>query len=185
LGYYHAINDYIFLKPTGEYEINISGSYPIYRYSQTDGRLLGSDILISYAISPHLKTTLIASFLKGDDVREDLPLIFMPPNNALLKIKYAFSDASQWRNSFIGASGKLVTRQNHLLPEQDFKATPDGYFLLGFEAGTSYNWKLSTLDIGLRIDNALNTVYRDYLNRLRYFADDLGINVSLRTTLHF
>jgi iron complex outermembrane receptor protein len=32
--------------------------------------------------------------------------------------------------------------------------------------------------VGVR--NLLNTVYRDYLNSMRYFSDEMGRNISLR-----
>jgi len=41
------------------------------------------------------------------------------------------------------------------------------------------------LNIFLRIDNLFNVSYRDYLNRLRYFADELGINVIMGLNLNF
>ena len=185
LAYYHAINDYIFLKPTGEYEINISGSFPIFIYDQTDARLYGSDILVSRIINKKWKATAIASLLRGDDVRNDVPLIFMPPNNVLLRLSYAFDDNAKWRNKTIEVDGKFVASQNHLNADQDFLPAPDAYFLLGFKAGTSLHFAHSSLRFNLIIDNALNTVYRDYLNRQRYFADDLGINVSVRVGYDF
>jgi iron complex outermembrane receptor protein len=39
--------------------------------------------------------------------------------------------------------------------------------------------------LGLNVSNALNTTYRDYLNRLRYYADDPGRNVMLRLKYEF
>jgi iron complex outermembrane receptor protein len=35
-----------------------------------------------------------------------------------------------------------------------------------------------TVSIGVR--NLLNTVYRDYLNSMRYFTDEMGRNISIR-----
>jgi iron complex outermembrane receptor protein len=184
-GYYHHINDYIFLNPTGEFELNISGSFPIFRYEQTDARLLGTDLILSYAILPELKATVIASFLKGDDLSEDIPLVFMPANNVLARLSYSFKDGSRFKNNSTWISGRYVARQNHLLPEQDFIAPPDAYFLVDISFQTSYSWGLHSIDLGLRVENLLNTRYRDYLNRLRYFADDLGRNIFLRAAYNF
>ena len=183
--YYHVINDYIFLKPTGEYELNISGSFPIFIYDQTDARLFGADMLLTYEISKHLKTTFIASFLQGDDLRNNVPLIYMPANNGLLRLTYAFTNNSKWQNSSIGIQGKVVLKQNHLNANQDFMPPPNGYVLVGVQATTSRYLRYNSLDFSLRIENALNTVYRDYLNRLRYFADDMGINISVRVGYNF
>jgi len=43
----------------------------------------------------------------------------------------------------------------------------------------------TSLNIGLGINNLLDTNYREYLNRLRYFADDLGRNITLQLTLNY
>ncbi len=184
-GYYHRIDDYIFLNPTGEFEVNISGSFPIFRYEQTDARLMGSDLLISYAILPELKATLIASLLQGDDLSNNIPLVFMPANNLLARLSYSFQDGKKLKNTTAWISGRYVAQQNHLLPEQDFLAAPDGYFLLDADFKTTITLGVQSLNLGLRIENIMNTRYRDYLNRLRYFADDLGRNIFLRAAYNF
>ncbi len=183
--YYQPINDYIYLKPTGEYELNISGSFPIYIYDQTDAQIYGFDVLASYQTTENIKIVAKYAYLKGDDVRNDVPLIFMPPNNFYLSLNYAAKDFGKWGHNSVAVNGKYVAKQGNLLPSQDFMPAPDAYFLLGAELNTSYHLGKNTLDFGLRIENMLNTVYRDYLNRLRYFADDIGINVSLRATYNF
>ena len=43
----------------------------------------------------------------------------------------------------------------------------------------------TNLNVALNITNLLNTNYRSYLNRLRYFADDLGRNISLQLQLTY
>jgi iron complex outermembrane receptor protein len=37
----------------------------------------------------------------------------------------------------------------------------------------------------LAVSNLLNTNYRDYLNRQRFFADDLGRNFTLQLKLNY
>ncbi len=109
----------------------------------------------------------------------------MPANNGLLKLVYGTDDGQKWRNTRFGLSGKYVAKQNHLNADQDFALPPDAYFLLGAEARTETNLGKNKLGLSLSADNLLNTVYRDYLNRQRYFADDLGINIQLRIGYYF
>jgi iron complex outermembrane receptor protein len=80
---------------------------------------------------------------------------------------------------------RFVARQNHLLPEQDFVLPPDAYHLTGLQ--TQYKWTTKSNEwlLTLRVDNLFNQVYRDYLNRLRYFADETGTNVSLGLLFQF
>jgi iron complex outermembrane receptor protein len=56
---------------------------------------------------------------------------------------------------------------------------------LGLTASTSVEWKESKLRFHLSVDNALNEKYRDYLNRLRYFADEPGLNVTVGMNFSF
>ncbi len=184
-GYYQQIIDYIYLKPTGEFELTISGSFPVFEYTQTDARIYGFDFLTSYQATENLKFVLKYAYLKGDEIKVDIPLIYMPPNNLLLSANYALKNWGKSTNNSVGISGKYVAQQKGYLPGQDFLAPPNAYFLLGAEANTSFKFTNNMLDVGLRAENLLNTVYRDYLNRMRYFANDLGINVSLRLTFHF
>lgn len=185
VGYYQNIQDYIYLKPTGTYEITISGSFPVFIYDQTNAVLYGSDISLAHNFGQHFQTILQASFLKGNDISDNIPLIFMPANNGLLKLVYGTDDGQKWRNTRFGLSGKYVAKQNHLNADQDFALPPDAYFLLGAEARTETNLGKNKLGLSLSADNLLNTVYRDYLNRQRYFADDLGINIQLRIGYYF
>ena len=181
VGYYQNINDYIFLKPTGEYEINISGSFPIFIYAQTNAVIYGSDLTLAYKFSKKLRASIQVSLLKGNDTKDSVPLIFMPANNGLAKVNYTFKDQNNWRNTTVGLTGKYVAQQKHLNANQDFVPPPEAYFLLGFDATTSFK----KMQFSVRVDNLLNTVYRDYLNRQRYFADDLGINIQLRVGFKF
>ena len=45
--------------------------------------------------------------------------------------------------------------------------------------GAKYEKKDLHLAYQVAIDNVMNARYRDYLNRLRYFADDTGRNIRL------
>ena len=78
-------------------------------------------------------------------------------------------------NSVKNKNNKLFINEN-----QDFLPAPADYFLLGFNVSTSLSFEHSTLKISLNGENILNKRYRDYLNRLRYFSDDAGMNISLR-----
>jgi iron complex outermembrane receptor protein len=69
-----------------------------------------------------------------------------------------------------------VSRQTRVELGSDYSEPPKGYQLV------QANWgiKFKKIDLGIRMMNALNTSYRDYLNRFRYFTDDQGRNISVR-----
>ncbi|MBK8625953.1 MAG: hypothetical protein IPN86_10440 [Saprospiraceae bacterium] len=45
--------------------------------------------------------------------------------------------------------------------------------------------KQNDLDLIVRCENLLNSTYRDYLNRLRYFADEMGRNIYVSINMSF
>ena len=63
----------------------------------------------------------------------------------------------------------------------DFTDPPAGFFLVN--ASFSGGWR--KIDYRLDIRNMLNSSYRLYTNRLRYFADEPGINVRLSISYSF
>jgi iron complex outermembrane receptor protein len=54
---------------------------------------------------------------------------------------------------------------------------PDAYFLSSIEFQTQVLIKKNNLKAIIKVDNVFDATYRDYLNRLRYFANDIGRNV--------
>jgi iron complex outermembrane receptor protein len=56
---------------------------------------------------------------------------------------------------------------------------PASYWLVNASTGFSLRSQKLKYDFRLSADNLFNTVYRNYTNRLRYFANDLGSNFSL------
>lgn len=67
----------------------------------------------------------------------------------------------------------------------DFLAAPQGYALLSISTGLSVPVQNTKLDFRLSADNLTNTRYREYTNRMRYFANETGRNVSVAVNLSF
>lgn len=185
LGYVQPIWDYIYLQPLNEFRLTIRGAFPVYRYMQTNALLYGSDLLFSYEWNKSIKWTSRASLVVGQDKSRGLPLVYMPAQNIQSDLTYSFGDRGRWSGTYLGVHGKVVFRQNRLESGQDFLIPPDGYSLFSMESGTSFSMGQSHLKLSVLIDNLFNTQYRDYLNRLRYYADETGINASFRINYSF
>ncbi|MFB1003618.1 MAG: TonB-dependent receptor, partial [Bacteroidia bacterium] len=99
------------------------------------------------------------------------------------RLKYTFAETLGLHDGYLWIGPSYTARQNRVEPDEDFAKSPDAYFLLDTELGAQY--KETPLHFSLGVNNALNTLYRDYTNRYRYFADDLGINfyITLNYTL--
>lgn len=183
--YYQDIRDYIFLRPTGDVRLTIRGAFPVFRYEQSHARIWGWDAMMFYQLNEPLSIKATYSFIQGDDLTNNEALIYIPSNQLSGVLKYNISKWKGLENLAFEITNKYVFRQDRITDEQDFVAPPDGYYLLGLETSTDIQFSKTRLRILFKVDNALNTRYRDYLNRQRYFADDWGVNATLGLTLRF
>ncbi len=193
--YFNAINNFILLEPTGV-EFTIRGAFPVWAYRQTNAQLFGVDASVYYNWTSNIRSDHNFSWVRGTDIGTDIPLINMPPTNLNNSISY---HNPKFKNLVLGLESMYVFEQQRFpdnifvfSPEQqqevelDINTPPAAYHLLAFDAETSYSLRnTNDLKVGLRVTNLLNTSYRDYLNRLRYFVDDIGRNISLRIIYNY
>ncbi|MFT5385530.1 MAG: iron complex outermembrane receptor protein [Saprospiraceae bacterium] len=189
--YHQHFKNYIFLNPQDEIRLTIRGAFPIFRYEQTDASIYGLDISTQFTIGHSLFGLLKYSYLRGDDTKNNRPLVFMPPNSFFGSLIYrAKKPIKLFKNitmeeSEIEINYRLVLKQNNILPEQDFVSPPPTYNLFGLKISTniiSSNYKIRCF---VKADNLLNVGYRDYLNRQRYFADDIGLSITFGVNYKF
>jgi iron complex outermembrane receptor protein len=185
LYYDQSIENYIFLNPQNEFRSTIRGTFPVFKYAQTKARILGWDLTSTFLFSDRFNASFRASYLKGTDTQNNIPLIYLPSNNLFLAFKYQIPQVGQWEQMAFELQNKYVFEQKNILSDQDFVSPPKGYNLTGVKISGERQLSGNRLNIFLRIDNLFNVSYRDYLNRLRYFADDLGINVIMGLNLNF
>ncbi len=194
--YLNIINDFILIEPIN-FDTTRRGSFPFWEYRQTDARIFGFDIDASYAFTENLSYNHQFSFLKGQDITLDLPLINMPPVETKNEIVYK---NKKFNNLQVALESQYVFRQNEF-PDNNFEAfiveldrdvlvdisTPPGaYHVLNFRSNLDFELgKNSKLTVGAAINNVLNTSYRNYLNRLRYYADDLGRNFLITLKINY
>jgi iron complex outermembrane recepter protein len=194
--YINTINDFIVIEPV-DVRQTIRGNFQVWEYRQTNAQLIGVDIDASYPINEKLKLNHQFSLVKGYDRSKDEPLINMPPANFKNEIVYK---NSEYNNLRISLQSAYVFRQNEFpnnnfevyIPQTetneivDFSTPPNAYHLLNFNSSIDFKTSNKTaLTVGLEISNLLNTSYRNYLSRLRFYADDLGRNFLLTFKLNY
>lgn len=185
LAYYQYVKDFIFLEPQKEFRVTIRGAFPLFLYKQTDAVLYGSDWLVSYEPVEYLRIVVKYAQVRGMNLSQKIPLVYIPPANINASITYAFHDRKYFKNNTFTLQGKYIAKQKHLLDFQDFLPPPNAYFLLNISFASQIRLASRQLKIGVGVDNLLNQRYRDYLNRQRYFADEMGINASLKVNYEF
>lgn len=205
-GYYNQIQNYIYLAPSAPWStLTIRGEFPIYQYLQTNAVIMGIDAALEYDITSSLTFRSKASVVRGRDRSFDNPLILMPADNITNTLTYQLPKVGKLKKVFFSLSGRHVAEQR-LLPQnrepfegdtpsqnigedqltyEELINAPAGYSVWGFQTGFTLPFHRQSLKISLSIDNMLNAAYRDYLNRFRFFADDLGRSFTLRLKYTF
>lgn len=194
----NRITDFIYLQPTG-FETTIRGAFPVWEYKQTDALLTGIDVNGSWNINNHFSYNGNFAFLIGRDLHSNDYLIDMPPFNTTHGIQYKNDN---WNNFKIELKSETVLNQTNypnfnfdtnivvngnLTPVTvDISSPPNTYSLLHLFAECELlTFKESTLTTAFSIQNLLNTNYRDYLNRQRFYANELGRNFQIQLTFNY
>ncbi len=177
--YYQLINNYIYLYPEDNFRLTIRGAFPVFAYTQTNARISGMEFMGTFSPTQNLKFIGRYNRVRGWDREIEDDLIFIPPDNFSASIKVNLPDYGWLTNGKLEVSGSYYARQSRFPMDQDFLDPPSEYFLLEAGIGADVKINSSKLGISLRIENLLNHSYRDYLNRLRYFADEIGRNIVL------
>ena len=194
--YINTISDFIVNEPT-EIRQTLRGNFQVWEYRQTNAQLLGVDVDASYTFAENYRINSQFSLVKGYDRTLNTPLIGMPPVNISNEIVYQNSSFNSIRlalqssynfkqNNYPNTNFEVYIPETETLQEVDVSSTPEAYHLLDFSSSIDINLnQASKLTVGLRITNVLNTSYRNYLNRLRYYADDLGRNFLLNLKINY
>lgn len=179
-GYVNYIQNFIYQQP-GLPELTIRGAFPTFYFEQTDALLTGADVSISYFPRPNLEWNLNGSVLWAFNQNSGEYIPQMPADRIGSFLKYIFTSKSKnISEPYLKLSGVGVSRQWKHPSEDNIYGVPAAYVLVNFEAGLDINLQKGALFLGLEVQNLLNAKYRDYLNRYRFYTDDLGIGCLLK-----
>tara|TARA_R110000787_G_scaffold88545_3_gene187893 strand:+ start:970 stop:2427 length:1458 start_codon:yes stop_codon:yes gene_type:complete len=195
-GFFNHIKDFIYLEPTGV-ETTIRGSFPVWEHKQINATLFGIDLNVSHYINNEFTFQNKSSFIKGKDVSSDRALIDIPAFKTVNLIRYS---NKRWSNFSAELQSEWVFRQNEF-PNNNFEAfiprtnsfllvdistPPPAYHVFNLRSDFDLKiFKENSVNVAFTINNVLNTSYREYLNRLRYFADELGRNFMIQLKFNY
>lgn len=179
------IKDFIYQQPMpDEPVLTIAGAFPLLEYKQTDALLTGFDLAAGWDPAGPFQLNSKLAILYGYNRTARDWLILMPANRLSGEISYLFADKGAFTGNYISAEWVWVDRQ-HRVPDdagekQDYKEPPGAYNLVNLQASSTIKLGGRPFTLGVGVRNLLNTRYRDYLNSMRYFTDEMGRNISLR-----
>lgn len=183
--YAQYFNGYIYLSPQADPLLTIRGAFPYFIYNQTNATLDGIDALWVWNVNKTFKNVFKGAYIYGQDLSNSKPLPFVPPLNMSNDLSVYIPDGHTFKNSSALISLNYTAKQHRQDLINDFKESPSAYFLVNLKLETSLISAKKEWHFRAGVDNLLNTVYREYLNRQRYFADALGRNIYLGLTWEF
>ena len=188
--YANYIDNFTFDRPLDVIG-TIRGPMPVFIIDQADAIFVGTDITYSRSITNDLKASFGTSYLWNINTDDTESLINQPPLNINAEVSWEtpsffgldFSKLSietsytfrQFQAPPTITTEELINGEVEISLESeifDFKDAPDGYFL----GHIRWEWKRDHLGGQVEARNVFNTRYRDYLNQMRYFADEPGRN---------
>ena len=186
------IDKFILMEPSGIQQ-TIRGNFQVWSYRQTDVSISGLEIETQYELTENLSLAQQFSGVKSYEIRSGKPLINMPPVNMINAANYSYNELEMriesnytWRQSeFPDTNFEAFIPETQSTELIDVSTPPGAYHLIN----CSFKGPLKLLKSGktywsLTVQNLFDTSYRNYLNSMRYYADELGrvINFSIIST---
>ena len=186
-------HNYIIIEPNG-IEYTIRGAFPVWKYRAVNSSIQGFDLDLSLQFGKHLKLINNSSWIEGFEKATKTPLINIPPFSNTSQIQFS---SARWKSFVMVLSNKYFSRQNQF-PNHNFQTSviengnrvtklvdisspPKGYNITGLEFNLGpYPLFSNKISLSLIFDNILDTSFRNYLNRLRFYADEMGRNIMLQ-----
>ncbi|HEV2481480.1 MAG TPA: TonB-dependent receptor plug domain-containing protein [Puia sp.] len=181
--YVNYFHHYIYLKPDLSTVQTATGAFPAFTYTQVNALFEGLDLSVTYNFAPHFSLISKSSIVRAHNETIHNWLVFIPADRTDNSIRYTWDSIGRVRNFHIGVGNLAVAEQTRVPPNSDYTPPPAGYDLWAADAGCSLPWGKKGIDVNLSATNLTNASYRDYLNRFRYYMNDLGRNVVLRVTV--
>lgn len=185
--YAQIIRNYIYDTPTGDTRTLFSGVYPIFQYKQADAFFRGGDLQLNYQFLPWLKYGLQASVVYANELKTNNFFPFIPSERISNELQWNIFERGKIKKWYFSVKHHFVAKQNRFDPAQELVATtPNAYHLFETEMGMRLAIKgRQSLFVHLSVENLFNKLYKEYTNRFRYYAHDMGRNVQIRVNYSF
>ncbi|MDA7837031.1 TonB-dependent receptor [Salibacteraceae bacterium] len=177
----YLFDSYIYLRPAQPPTLTIRGAFPTFYYSSVDAWFRGIDASIKLYPTSKLNIFLGVESIRANEINNGEYIINIPADRADASVEYSLWER-KWSHKISFHSS--FTRQQTRFPiGVDYTDPPVGYVLLGGRLSGALPIASNQLQYSFGVENASNQSYRSYLNRLRYYAVEPGINFIL--TLQF
>ena len=177
-GYLQWVDGYIYDGPEKETVTVISGAYPVFQYRQTPAFFRGMDFDLRFTPGGSWDYHAVVSFIRANERTKGNYLPYTPSFRFSHELAWIHETKSHLRLR-LNIRHRFTAKQRRFDPDTDLiPYTPPAYHLLGFDAGLELPVKRGhQVRFMLSADNLLNREYKEYTNRSRYYAHDMGRDV--------
>ncbi|SFS37993.1 TonB-dependent receptor [Sphingobacterium wenxiniae] len=184
--YAQMVYDYIYAQPHSDsVRQTIRGTFPLFSYEQHDAFFYGVDLSASFTLNEQLGYHIKASLVRAKNTTLNSYLPYIPADR--------WSHAIQWeptyaplRNAYIKFTHRFVAEQARYEDGTDYTAPPSAYHLFDLVLSKHITMpEERNLQVLLSVNNLFNTSYKDYMDRFRYFAHQMGRNIQVKLSYQF
>ena len=202
-GYVNAINDYIFLRNTGDTQNPDGTGLPIFEAGQTDAVISGIEATLETSVQPWLQVGGSTAILggTGDNLGAsggdgDLPLL--PSNTVSGFARWVPSGTDRLRNPSVEVNVRHALDKDAAGPFEPFSqfdresgpppfgtASTKAYTVVNAEAQGTLTGLGVPLTLSIGVDNVFDTTYRDFLDTYKGYALSPGRDVQFGVSASF
>ena len=171
--FYNNIGNYIYLNPTG----GVIDELPVYDYDQTDSKLFGGEIQLSYQTNiDWLSFDTSIEYINGEKSNGDyLPMI------APLTFRQDFT--IELNDNILELDVLYKSKQDNV---SEFESRTDSYFTVNLSGSHKVNMAENSLNVFWSVNNLLNQEYFDHMSRLKNLGiHEMGRNIAVGLNYNF
>ncbi len=179
--YNNHISRYIYADPSGTHDPQ--SGYQIYYLKQANARIRGIDASFQTEITHWFSVDGGYSFLRGDNLKLDIPLTFMPANNGYVGLKLQQKQIGRFYEPYFSIHTEFYAKQDRVAPNEPVSR---GYALVNLTLGSDLHLGNTPIQMDIIVQNLFNKAYIDHLSRYRDIpALNPGRNIALKLQIPF
>lgn len=176
--YNNYILNYINLQPKLPATLTIRGAFPTFAYSQVNANFSGAEYSASFIVLKNIQNHFKANVTLASDLTNNSYLVGIPPARIEHTIELNLLQQKQFKLKW-SLNNSYTFQQKRVRMNSDYVNPPKAYYL----ANSDFIMEYKNVFINVGIQNIFNTSYRDYMNRNRYFANEIGRNIFTRLSI--
>lgn len=180
----HFISNYIYLNPRTSPTVTISGTFPTFEYLQNNVEISGFDGSLQYEVTEDFSVKGDVAIVTGKLIESGEFLYGMPANKFRLTSHLHLFELISIKDLSADITLSYTAKQKNSFAK-DYLPPPNSYSTIDISFNGRIDAGTEQIKIQIGVNNILNTKYREYLNRFRYFIDNPGRDISIKLLFSF